>query len=78
MVTPNEAGKFWNRGTRLGLIYAVIAAIIFQMTTDHPPEGPLVWLKKFSYLVFMIPFAAASHAYFAGVRDTINQSNGSR
>jgi len=78
MITPDEAGKFWHRGTRLGLIYTVITSVILGVTTSQDPGSSLAWLEKFSFLAALAPLAAASQAYVAGRRDMINQSNGSR
>ena len=69
MVTPDKTGKVWHRGTKLGLVYAVITFLVLGLTTSQDPEGTLAWLQKFSFLVVIAPLAAASQAYVLGLRD---------
>jgi hypothetical protein len=74
MLTQDIDGKLWHRGTKLGLIYAVIAFIVFGVTMTQDPEGPLAWLSNFGPLLILAPLAAASHAYVAGRRDQLSAS----
>jgi hypothetical protein len=66
MIRPDVNGKLWHKGTKLGVIYSLIVAVIFGVTTTQDPDGSLLWLEKFSFLLYLAPFAAASHGYFAG------------
>ena len=70
MLTPDEHGKYWHRGTKIGLIYALTAFLLFVVTmTEDNSDGPLYWLPKIGLFFVLLPLAAASHAYSAGKRD---------
>ncbi len=55
MVTPDKTGEIWHRGTKLGLIYAVITFLVLGLTTTQDPAGTLAWLQRFSFLVVIAP-----------------------
>ena len=63
MLTQDNAGRFWHRGTKIGLVYATIAFVWFGVTTTQEPGGPHAWLSNLGVFVVVFPFAAASHAY---------------
>lgn len=71
MITRTDDGRTWHRGTKIGFTYAVAMAILLALFgaigDDAPPA--LVWLKKFDAIIVMVPVAAASQAYVAGLRD---------
>ena len=64
-----EKQVIWNKGFKLGLFYMFLAAVIYGLTLQDDPDGPLVWLGRFSVLTFIIPLFAAQHAYKAGIDD---------
>lgn len=66
MIRQDLDGNLWNKGTKIGLAYMVITVIVFGVTTTQDPNGQLAWLEKFSFLIWLAPLAAASHAYVAG------------
>ena len=69
MFTPDESGKIWHRGTRIGLCYAVVLVIVLALLGSIDDETPkLKWLKKFDFVAFFIPIAAGSQSYVAGKR----------
>lgn len=71
MITRTDDGRTWHRGTRIGFAYAVAMAILLAffgaIGDDAPPA--LVWLKKLDGIIVLVPIAAASQAYVAGLRD---------
>lgn len=69
MLRQDINGKLWHRGTKLGVIYAVVTFIIFGITMTQEPDGPYAWLSNFGPLLILMPLAAASHAYSAGQID---------
>lgn len=75
MITQDIQGKLWHRGTKIGLIYSVIAFIIFGVTMTQAPAGPYAWLANFGPLLILVPLAAASHAYVAGQRSRLNSGS---
>jgi hypothetical protein len=81
MLTPDENRRFWHRGTKIGVIYGLIALVILGITTTQDPEGPLGWLshkwfERFGLIASLLPLAAASQAYVAGRKDAaISQSD---
>ena len=74
MITQDVNGRFWHRGTKLGLAYAVLAFVIFGVTMTQDPDGPLAWLSNLGPLLILVPLAAASHGYVAGQRDQEHNS----
>lgn len=71
MMTPDESGQVWHRGTKLGLYYAIAMAVVLLITGVIPKEVPsLWWLEKLQFLVLFAPIAAASKAYVLGRRDS--------
>ena len=46
---------------------AILFAFFGAIGDDAPPA--LVWLKKFDAIIVLVPIAAASQAYVAGLRD---------
>ena len=77
MMTPDEDGKIWHRGTKIGFIYSLIALAIVGLTTTQDPAGSLAWLERFAFLVILSPLAAASQAYVAGKKDASKSHGGS-
>ena len=70
MMTPDDSGRLWHRGTWLGLYYAIAMAVVLLITGIVPKEIPtLSWLEKLQFLVLLAPIAAASKAYVIGRRD---------
>lgn len=74
MLTPDENRRFWHRGTRIGIIYGLIALVILGITTTQDPQGSLAWLshkwfERFGLIASLLPLAAASQAYVAGRKD---------
>ena len=69
MITPDEKGNIWHRGTKLGLIYSLVAFIVFGVTMTQDPNGPYAWLANFGPILILVPTAAASQAYVAGRKD---------
>ncbi len=75
MISKDNEGKLWHRGTKLGFIYSVISLIFFGVTMTQEPDGDLAWLRNFGPLIVIIPIAAATRAYAAGQQDQQNKSN---
>lgn len=71
MITQDINGRWWHRGTRLGVVYSVVAFLIFGVTLTQDPDGPYAWLANFGPLLILVPLAAASHAFVAGQRDRL-------
>ena len=71
MMTPDETGRVWHRGTKLGVYYAIAMAVALLVFGVVPQEVPaLSWLEKFQFIILLAPVAAASKAYMLGRRDS--------
>lgn len=71
MMTPDESGQFWHRGTKLGLYYTIAMAVVLLITGIVPKDVPsLGWLEKLQFVVLLAPIAAASKAYVLGRQDS--------
>jgi len=76
MFTPDSVGRFWHRGTKIGLVYTLIAFVWFGVTMTQDPDGPYGWLETWAILVALLPIAAASHGYAIAERAQIrNQAD---
>jgi len=70
MLTKDDGGKFWHRGTKIGMVYATIALLLFIVTmTEDKTDRPLYWLPKLGLFFVILPLSAASQAYVSGDRD---------
>ena len=71
MLTPDDQGRVWHPGTKLGILYSIALAVFLLLTGVIPQEVPaLQWLEKLQALAIFAPMAAASHAYVLGRRPT--------
>lgn len=74
MLTPDSSGKLWNAGTKLGILYGIVAGILYAGLDFalHNSEAPERWLPLIAGFLILTPVAAASHAYSVGQRNQIN------
>lgn len=70
MLTPDSSGRFWNAGLKIGIVYGVIAGILYAALDYalHNTETPERWLPMIAGFLILAPVAAASHAYSVGQR----------
>lgn len=59
----------WNPGSKLAVIYFLIALVLQGLLMTQDPTGPLAWLEKLSILVPAVAGIAATHAYRKGLKD---------
>ncbi len=73
MLTQDVYGRFWNPGLRLGIVYGIIAGVLYAVLdyTLHNSETPERWLPMIAGFLILAPIAAASHAYAVGQRSQI-------
>ncbi|MCA9125469.1 MAG: hypothetical protein KDB22_00225 [Planctomycetales bacterium] len=70
MLTPDADGRVWNAGLKIGIIYGVIAGILYAVLDYalHNMDAPERWLPLIAGFLILAPVAAASHAYSVGQR----------
>lgn len=76
MLTPDINGRYWNRGTKIGLLFSAIAMVVFAALDYliHTSEVPDYWLPRIGTWLMILPLPSASYAYACGQRDKIHMS----
>lgn len=73
MLTRDINGKYWHRGTQLGVLYMLVALLCMVLTIEPNDTFPAWlqhwWLRAFASLWPLFPLVAASHAYVVGQRN---------